>query len=75
MSCPSLCLDLILARDCTPDSHLFSQKFAQLCGTAQRECHLLGLAQLRGDARLAQRRGDLIAESADYRLGRSRGRK
>ena len=75
MSYLSLCLDLIVACNCTPDSHLFSQKFTQLFGAAQRERHLLGLAQLRGDSRLAQRRGDLIAESVDYRLGRTCGRK
>jgi hypothetical protein len=42
----SIRLDVVFARDRTPQSHLFADEFPKLFGAAQRECHLLCLIEL-----------------------------
>src|SRR6266403_4133016 len=71
----SIRLDVVFARDWTPQSHLFADEFPKLFWAAQRERHLLCLIELLGDARIAQGRGKLVGEPADDRLGRACGRK
>src|SRR5437899_1096215 len=71
----SIRLDVVFARDRPPQSHLLADELPKLFRAAQRERHLLGLIQLLGDARFAQRRGKLVGEPADDRLGRPCGRK
>src|SRR5262249_33586208 len=71
-SCKLLALDLELARHCAPDFHLAGQEGAQLLRALQRERDLLALGELRGDARLADDRGQLGAEAGHHR-GRSAG--
>ena len=69
----SIHLDVVFARDRTPQSHLFAEEFPKLFRAAQRERHLLCLIELLGDARVAQGRGKLVSEPADDRLGRVSG--
>ena len=68
-------LDVVFARDRTPQSHLFADEFPKLYRTAQRERHLLCLIELLGDERVAQGRGKLVGEPANDRVGRACGRK
>src|SRR5260370_16074915 len=66
----SIRLDVVFARDRPPQSHLLADELPKLFRAAQRERHLLGLIELLGDARFAQRRDKLVREPADDRLGR-----
>ena len=44
-------LDVVFARDRTPQSHLFADEFPEFFRAAQRERHLLCLIELLGDVR------------------------
>jgi hypothetical protein len=67
-------LDVVFARDRTPQSHLFADEFPKLFRAAQRERHLLCLIELLGDARVAQGRGKLVSDLLTIALGVSVGR-
>src|SRR5262249_1418778 len=71
----SIRLDVVFARDRTPQSHLFADEFLKLFRAAQRERHLLCLIELLGDGGVAEGGGKLVSEPADDRLGRACGRK
>ena len=56
----SIRLDVVFARDRPPQSHLLADELPKLFRAAQRERHLLGIIELLGDPRFAQRRGKAI---------------
>ena len=65
----SVRLDVVLARDRTPQSHLFADEFPKLFRAVQRERHLLCLIELLGNARLAQGRESSSANLPTIALG------
>ena len=51
-------LDVVVAHDLAPDTDLFGEEGAKILGIGEQQRHLLGIAQLRRDRRLAQNLAD-----------------